>query len=651
MKIATSSTTGAPRFMLDLRWILEALPIGVWVAKAPDGQVAYANPEFRRILGVDADERSRIGDAPATYGIFDLEGRPYPVERLPFSRVLASRQAVSADDLVIHRHDGRRVNVRAFAYPLLDHDGSINYVVIAFIDITSEVKAEMERRLSASRLAFAVEHAPIAIWATDIDGVVLLSEGAGLASIGVQSGEMLGRNLFEVYGDHPTIPDSLRRALSGESFWCSVQLGETIYDTWLTPTRDSSGRITGLTGLSNDVSALRKLQASTIQNDRVIALGTLAASVAHEINNPLTYMLGHLVFLKESVDRLEELARAVANPLNGDLTDVVGDMRESLDPVCAGTERIAGITRELRTFSRPAADTSVVDVQAAVTSVLKLVGKELESRASIELDLQKTRPVRGEMARLVQVILNLVANALQALPADRGTNQIWVSTGDEGDMVVIEVADNGPGIDPDDRERIFEPFQSGKESSSGSGLGLFVCRNIVTGWSGTVTVDDRPGGGARFRVKLRAAPPDARAMPVRAPRKSSRASSKPRGHIMIVDDEPPVADVLRAQLEAAGYRVTLMGDASGALERLTSGRDGIDLVYCDLMLKDMSGMDLAAALAQRAPVQLDRVVFMTGGAFTTRARDFRSVHATQCVDKPFDILAETARRLGRRRAN
>jgi PAS domain-containing protein len=103
--------------MLDPRWILEALPVGVWVAQVPSGQVVYANPEFRNIMGMDAVEESRIRDAPATYGIFDLEGRPYPVDRLPFSRVVMTGRAVTVDDLVIHRADGRNVNVRAFAYP------------------------------------------------------------------------------------------------------------------------------------------------------------------------------------------------------------------------------------------------------------------------------------------------------------------------------------------------------------------------------------------------------------------------------------------------------------------------------------------------------------------------------------------------------
>ena len=635
--------------MFDPRWVLEALPVGVWVAQVPSGQVAYANPEFRNIMGMEAVEESRIQDAPATYGIFNLEGQPYPVDRLPFSRVVASGRAVTTSDMVIHRSDGRRVNIRAFAYPLAASSGDLTHVLVAFIDITKEVSAEAVRKQTESLLALAVNHAPIAIWSADTTGVVTLSEGAGLSSLGVKSGDLVGQNLFEVYKDHPSIPGFIRRALAGESFWYSVQVGEAVYETWLTPLTDAAGRVTSIAGLSNDVTAIRRLQANVIQNDRVIALGTLAASVAHEINNPLTYILGHLRFLNESVNHLDRVTRGLAEPARSEFSDLAEGMRESLEPVRAGTERIAGITRELRTFSRPAGRTSLVDAQAAAASVLRLIGKELESRAEVDVNLQKTSPVLGDPAGLTQVILNLVVNAMHALPAEQArTNRVWVKAEDEGGHVVIEVADNGPGIPPEDRERIFEPFQTTKGSGEGSGLGLFVCRNIVNAWSGRVTVDERPGGGARFRVTLPIAHQQV-AVPAAAVVAESSAAARDRGHVMVVDDEPPVANLLRAQLEAAGYRVTLESEAARALERLTSSAGGIDLVYCDLMMKGMSGMDLADALAARAPSQLKRVVFMTGGAFTARAREFRDLRAEQCVDKPFDVVGETGRRLEGRR--
>jgi len=634
--------------MQDLRWILEALPVGVWVGKVPDGQVAYANPEFRRISGMDAVAESTMGDASTTYGVFDRQGRPYPVERLPFSRVVAHGDATMVDDMVIHRPDGRKVNLRSFGYPVFDAERKLTHVVVAVIDITKEVKAEVEREATEARLSFAVNHAPIAIWSADRDGVIKVSEGAGLAALGVRSGDLVGMSIFDLYKDHPIIPGYVRRGLRGESFWSTVQIGEAVYETWLTPVRDAAGVITGVAGLSNDVSEIRKLQAKVIQNDRVIALGTLAASVAHEINNPLTYMLGHARLLQDALGEISQVLSGPQASQHRALLDLVERMHRLLEPVSAGTERIATITRELRTFSRPEADEStIVDIRTVVRSVLQLVGKELETRARLVVELGETAPVRGQQAKFVQVILNLVVNAMQALPDNRPEdNEVTVRSRNEGDKVVIEVGDSGPGVAAKDRERIFEPFVSTKDIGQGTGLGLFVCRNIVRGFSGDVAVGDRSGGGAVFRVTL---PASTGAPETALDRVASVSSSHASGHVLIIDDEPMVARALGQQLASAGYRVTTEQDAEGAVDLLARDEGTIDLVFCDLMMKRMTGMDLSEALKIRNPAALAKMVFMTGGAFTPRARAFMDDHPDQVVDKPFDVVAEADRRLRRLR--
>jgi PAS domain-containing protein len=338
--------------MVDLRWILETLPVGVWVARVPSGEVVYANPRFRDILGMDAVPRSRIEDAPATYRIFDRTGRLYPVDELPFSRVVSTGRAAMVDDLVVHRPDGDRANVRAFAYPKLGDDGKLSHVVIAFIDITAEVKAVVEREAIEARLALAVNHAPIVVWATDVNGVVTLSEGVGLAALGVKSGQLVGQNLFDLYRDHATIPGFLRRGLAGESLWYTVQVGDATFDTWLMPLRDAAGEIVGVGGLSNDVSEIRTLQAKTIQSDRAIALDTLAANVAQQINNPLTYVLGHQELLQETLEQMGRSVAALPDPVRQDYQSLVARIQKTLETVRLGTERIAAITRELRTFNR-----------------------------------------------------------------------------------------------------------------------------------------------------------------------------------------------------------------------------------------------------------------------------------------------------------
>jgi two-component system NtrC family sensor kinase len=279
-----------------------------------------------------------------------------------------------------------------------------------------------------------------------------------------------------------------------------------------------------------------------------------------------------------------------------------------------------------------------------VLSVLKLVGKEVEARAHLVLDLQQTRPVMGNEARLVQVVLNLVVNALQALPADStGTNEVTLRTRDEGARVLLEVADSGPGVPAADRDRIFEPFFSTKEIGKGTGLGLFVCRNIVQALAGDVEVLDRPAGGALFRVTLPAAPsgPAARAEPSPA----AKAVMAAGRHIVLIEDDAMVARALTLQLRAAGYRVTALADGKQGLELLRAQPD-VDLVFCDLMMTGMTGMDVAEALALEAPEAAAKMVFMTGGAFLPRAREFVARHLERTVDKPFDIVRETQRRLG-----
>jgi len=629
--------------MMDLASILDDLPVAVWVGKVPDGATVYTNRAFERILGTLVAS-SRSGDAPQTYGLFGRDGRPYPFENLPFVRVLSSGGPVMVDDLVARRPEGN-INVRFFGSPVFGEGGAVSHVIVACLDITREVAAQVDRNRVEAHLRFACDHAPIAIWTTDADGVITMSEGAGLAALGVKSGQLVGQKVLDIYRDHPTIPDHIRRALAGDSFWYTVAVGEAVYHTWLTPLRGAAGEIVGLTGLSHDISELHRLQQKTIRNDRVMALGTLAASVAHEINNPLAYVLAQAEAMDAEVGALEGLLAKMQGPELPAAQAALGRLKEGLAPVRSGTARIASITRDLRTFSRPE-DISLcpVDLRGVVLSVLKLVGKEVEARARLILDLQQTRPVMGNEARLVQVVLNLVVNALQALPADStGTNEVTLRTRDEGGRVLLDVADSGPGVPAADRDRIFEPFFSTKEIGKGTGLGLFVCRNILQGLAGEVEVLDRPAGGALFRVTLPAAPigPAARAEPSPA----AKAVMAAGRHIVLIEDDAMVARALTLQLRAAGYRVTALADGKQGLELLRA-RPDVDLVFCDLMMTGMTGMDVAEALALEAPEAAAKMVFMTGGAFLPRAREFVARHLDRTVDKPFDIVRETQRRLG-----
>lgn len=627
--------------MQDLTKLIGQLPIGVWVATVPDGGAVYTNAAFQAILGVDAEPASQIVDAPRTYCIFDRAGQPYPAHRLPFSRVLETGQPAVVDDLVIHRPDGERVNVRAFAHPLHGESGQLSHVSVVFIDITREVQAESERDRAAERVHLAVEHAPIVIWATDAQGVITLSQGAGLASLGVQSGQLVGKNVFELYDGHPDVGAKIRRALAGESLQYVVEVNDAIFDTWLTPIRDAGGAVVGVTGLSHDIRDLRRLQAAGIQNDRTTALGMLAASVAHEINNPLTYILSYADQIERGMERLQRLTPPTED--GREARALLETLREDFQTLRMGTERIATITRELRTFNHPGDKQRIaVDARGIVRSVLQLVGQELEARARLHLELRETEPVAAHPSRLMQVVLNLVMNAMQSLPAAAAHEQrISIATATRGGQVIIEVGDSGPGVPLAQRERIFEPFVTTKPIGEGTGLGLFVCRNIVRGYSGEVTVHDRPGGGALFRVTL----PVAAALPASPDALAPQLTGNTRkAHILIIDDDAQVAEAFTGQLRRAGYRASSCASGAAGL-RLVLGEAAIDLVFCDLMMHGVTGMDVYAELQGRAPALLQKMVFMTAGACSPAARQFVLEHPDQVLEKPFDLLAETSRRL------
>jgi two-component system cell cycle sensor histidine kinase/response regulator CckA len=624
--------------------VLDELPMGVWVARAPSGEVAYVNRAFQEILGMSAVAESQIEDAPRTYGIFDRRGNPFPVERLPFSQVLATGATAVVDDLVIHRPDRTRVNVRAVGQPVKDADGALTHVIVAFIDITREVVAEVQRATADAYLRLAVDHAPIALFSIDLDGIITLSEGAGLTSLGVRSGQLVGQSVFELYKDHPTIPGYIRRGLRGESFWYTVQVRDAVYDTWLTPLRDAGGKIVGALGLSNDATEVRHLQAGIIQSDRVRAVGTLAASVAHEINNPLMYVLGAF----RSLDRTLEAQLAAAQ--NGAEQEMLGSiradserMRDEIATARKGIEHITTIMRDLKTFSR-SDDPKLepVDLATILDSVLKLVRKEVTARARLAVSVTAVPLVLGSEARLVQVLLNLLMNAAQSLTGGHPQqDEVSLTLRPEGERVVIEVGDSGPGVPPAERERIFEPFVTTKPIGEGTGLGLFVCRNIVRGLGGEIAVMDRPGGGALFRVSL----PVAEAVERAAELPTPAASEAPAGRrVLVVEDEVLVARLMAAQLEEAGFSVEVATDSERAMETLLSDRP-FDLVYCDLMMNGLTGMDIAEAVQDKAPERLAQMVFMTGGAFLPRASEFVSVHRDRCVLKPFDAAEDARRRL------
>jgi signal transduction histidine kinase/ActR/RegA family two-component response regulator len=446
-----------------LSGVIDQLPLGVWIARAPGGELLFANQVFREIMGIDARPDVAVGGYSAPYGICGLDGRPYPEASMPFVRALQQRATVTVDDIVIHRHDGRRVNIRATARPLL-RDGEVTHVVIAFADITAELEARARQRHDEER---------------------------------------------------------------------------------------------------------------TRHDERLQAIGTLAAGVAHDFNNILAQI------------------RVLASMLR--LRDPDGDRVEDLRRIEHATDSAASLTHSLLEFGRhPAGRTSRFDLGEIVAGVVELVRRTFDRHITIEHEPGGGVMVAGDANQIEQVVMNLAVNARDAMP-DGGRLRVAVRTLDEGAppplpprrYAVVEVTDTGGGVPGELRGRIFEPYFTTKRGAEarGTGLGLASAYGVVQAHGGLIDVGDAEPQGARFRVYLPAVDPGPEPT-VRRPE-----LARGRGQILLVDDEDALRRAVRRLLEHMGYAVIEATDGVAGVETFRARRGELAAVLLDHVMPGMNGRD------------------------------------------------------------
>jgi signal transduction histidine kinase/CheY-like chemotaxis protein len=373
--------------------------------------------------------------------------------------------------------------------------------------------------------------------------------------------------------------------------------------------------------IARDVTERLQLQARMLQADRLVSVGTLAAGVAHEINNPLAYILLNLGQMNRQLGDL--VARERSSALD-ELVRLVEQSRE-------GAERVRDIVRDLKTFSRPDEERrSFIDVRALLDSTIHMASNEIRHRARLVRQYEDVPFVNANESRLAQVFLNLLVNAAQAIPeGDANSNEIRVATrADDCGRVVVEVSDTGEGIPPEVLTRIFDPFFTTKPVGLGTGLGLSVCLGIIHSLGGSISVDSHRGHGSTFRVALPVVSEEVQGPPVDPP--PMRLAPL---RILIVDDDPGIASAIVEMLRE--HEIVTAASGREALEHLRSG--AFDAVFCDLMMPDVTGMELFEHVRRDQREHADRFIFMTGGAFTPRAREFLESVANPCVDKPFDV--------------
>jgi PAS domain S-box-containing protein len=376
---------------------------------------------------------------------------------------------------------------------------------------------------------------------------------------------------------------------------------------------------------------------------RMASVGTLAAGVAHEINNPLSYVLGNLRWVNDALAGARE---CLARPGGGDVAmRSLESVRPVLEEVTEGATRIRDIVRDLKLFSRPAEGASVADVQRALRAAVTLAQNEIRHRARLVLNVDAVPSVPGNEHKLGQVFLNLLVNAAQAIPEgqmDRNVIRVAVRPQGPGE-IAIEVEDTGCGMAPEVRARAFEPFFTTKAVGAGTGLGLYVCHGIVGSMGGRFEVSSGSGAGSLFRVVLPACASSAAPSSSPAPADTPASSGSRRARVLVVDDDPLVGRMVERLLR--DHDVVSCTQPASALDRAIG--EEFDVILCDVMMPNMSAMEFHERLARERPRLADGIIFITGGAFTPAARAFIEMTSNTRLEKPIDtdlLRAEVARR-------
>ena len=370
--------------------------------------------------------------------------------------------------------------------------------------------------------------------------------------------------------------------------------------------------------LQQSLSDLKNTQAALVQSEKLSAIGQLIAGVAHELNNPLTAVMGYAQLLQTN--------------------DVDDEVRRDLDRIYTQAQRAAKIVQNLLTFARQhKAQRELVDVNELIERVIELRAYQLHVD-NIEVTLDLADAILETVAdpnQLQQVFLNLINNAQDAISevADRG--RLTIRTELSGDAIRIAFSDTGPGLDMEARRHLFEPFYTTKEVGKGTGLGLSICYGIVSEHEGRIWADNEIDRGATFTVELPIVDELTRhAGPIIKP-----AVLLDKGmHILVVEDEKDVAGLVQRILATDGHHVTLAKDGQAALDALLARSDEpCDLLISDVKMPGLSGPMLYETLCDTFPNLAKKTIFITGDIMSESTQEFLKTTGVPYLSKPFTV--------------
>jgi two-component system, cell cycle sensor histidine kinase and response regulator CckA len=404
---------------------------------------------------------------------------------------------------------------------------------------------------------------------------------------------------------------------------------ELVVTCTFTGLESDAGRRMALVEVHQERAAKASLRGPDLEQrlqsrDRMASIGTLTAGVVHGINNPLSYVIANLEYVKRLLskgpERLEPKALS-------ELNDVLDD---SLD----GADRVRRIVSDLGTFSSPFdGPVAAVDLERATERALSVAANEIRHRARVDRDFTGVVAAVGSEAKLVQVILNVLINAAHSIePGAIDRNVITVRTrSDARGRPTLAIEDTGCGIAKEHLSRVFDPFFTTKPVGVGTGLGLSIAHRIVRELDGEIQIESVHGEGTRVLLTLPAAPMAASIAP---PLETipPLSSDRFRARVLVIDDEPAILRAFRRVLFS--HEVSIAAAGLEAMQKLGESAP-FDVIFCDVMMPEMSGVEVYQRISERFPGQEHRLVFMTGGAFAEPAAHFIEETSNPKLKKPF----------------
>ncbi|CAN5251756.1 hypothetical protein BH09GEM1_BH09GEM1_15710 [soil metagenome] len=525
---------------------------------------------------------------------------------------------------VIVRPDGERRIVAISTAPLREL-GEVTGVVASLRDVTDERSARDAVLRSELRYRNLVESASDAIFTVDREGRFSAVNRSLERGVGRHRASLIGQRFTELLDprDLPAAERLLTETFEGARSRGALRYrgedGEVRHGSVITSPVLEGDEIVGALGIMRDVTDEHRLAEQLLQQEKLVAVGQLVSGVAHELNNPLAGVMAFAQLLLTRPTSLDDDARRAAETIHHE------------------AKRAAKIVSSLLTFARQQpAERATTRLNDIITDTLELRRYALRTagvQVVTELDAALP-PTWADPFQLQQVVLNLLVNAEQALAESSRERRIVIRTAltGGGAEILLSIADNGPGIDSERIDRIFNPFFTTKPVGQGTGLGLSISDGIIHEHGGRIRVESLPGMGATFFVEIpRVNPPS----DVAAREEPPEEAGSDRRRILVVDDEPAMRAAISVFLRSLGHDVQVA--ASGTAARALLETNEYDVVLMDLRMPGLGGEALYRELCQKKPYMAHRVVFVTGDLQSDTARGFLTEAGRRVIGKPFQL--------------